>query len=51
MIKVTAVQPGTIAEELGLVAGSELLTVNGRTLEDFLGEHLHHFRRPPAQPR
>lgn len=36
MIKVTAVQPGTIAEELGLVAGSELLTVNGRTLEDFL---------------
>ena len=36
MIKVTTVRPGTIAEELGLVAGSELLTVNGRTLEDFL---------------
>jgi putative radical SAM enzyme (TIGR03279 family) len=36
MIKVTAVQPGTIADELGLVAGTELLTVNGRTLEDFL---------------
>jgi putative radical SAM enzyme (TIGR03279 family) len=36
MIKVTAVQPGTIADELGLVQGSELLTVNGRTLEDFL---------------
>jgi putative radical SAM enzyme (TIGR03279 family) len=36
MIKVTAVQPGTIADELGLVTGSELLTVNGRPLEDFL---------------
>ena len=36
MIKVTAVQPGSIAEELGLRTGTELLTVNGRELEDFL---------------
>ncbi len=36
MIKVTSVQPGSIAEELGLVPGSELVSVNGRELEDFL---------------
>jgi putative radical SAM enzyme (TIGR03279 family) len=36
MIRVTAVQPESIAEELGLVAGTELLSVNGRALEDFL---------------
>jgi putative radical SAM enzyme (TIGR03279 family) len=36
MIKVTAVRPGSIGEELGLVAGSELVSVNGRELEDFL---------------
>jgi putative radical SAM enzyme (TIGR03279 family) len=36
MIRVTAVQPESIAEELGLVAGTELLSVNGRVLEDFL---------------
>jgi putative radical SAM enzyme (TIGR03279 family) len=36
MIRVTAVEPGSIANELGLVAGTELLQVDGRTLEDFL---------------
>ncbi len=36
MIRVTAVQPESIAEELGLMAGTELLSVNGRVLEDFL---------------
>src|ERR1043165_3930240 len=36
MIRVTAVEPESIADELGLVAGSELLQVDGRMLEDFL---------------
>jgi putative radical SAM enzyme (TIGR03279 family) len=36
MIKVTAVQPESIAEELGLRPGSELVSINGRELEDFL---------------
>ena len=36
MIKVTGVDSGSIAEELGLVAGSTLVSVNGRELEDFL---------------
>ena len=36
MIRVTAVQPESIAEELGLRAGTELLSVDGRELEDFL---------------
>jgi putative radical SAM enzyme (TIGR03279 family) len=36
MIKVTAVRPGSIADELGLVAGTELVSINGRELEDFL---------------
>src|SRR5690242_4781939 len=36
MIRVTAVEPGSIAHELGLVAGTELLQVDGRMLEDFL---------------
>jgi len=36
VIKVTAVHPGSIAAELGLQAGTELLSVNGRELEDFL---------------
>ena len=36
MIKVTAVQAGSIGEELGLLPGTELLSVNGRELEDFL---------------
>jgi putative radical SAM enzyme (TIGR03279 family) len=36
VIKVSAVHPGSIAAELGLQAGTELLSVNGRELEDFL---------------
>jgi putative radical SAM enzyme (TIGR03279 family) len=36
MIKVTAVHPGSIADELGLVPGTDLLAVNGRKLEDFI---------------
>ncbi len=36
MIKVTSVQPDSIGEELGLVPGTELYSVNGRELEDFL---------------
>jgi putative radical SAM enzyme (TIGR03279 family) len=36
MIRVTAVEPDSIADELGLVPGTELVSVNGRELEDFL---------------
>jgi putative radical SAM enzyme (TIGR03279 family) len=36
MIKVTATRPGSIADQLGLAAGTELVSVNGRELEDFL---------------
>jgi putative radical SAM enzyme (TIGR03279 family) len=36
MIRVTAVHPNSIAAELGLSQGTELLSVNGRELEDFL---------------
>ena len=36
MVRVKAVQDGTIAEELGIVPGTELLTVNGRDVVDFL---------------
>ncbi len=36
MIRVTAVQPHSIAAELGLREGTELLSVNGRELQDFL---------------
>ncbi len=36
MVRVARVHPGSIAEELGITPGTELLTVNGRALEDFL---------------
>ncbi|HEX7940665.1 MAG TPA: DUF512 domain-containing protein [Gemmatimonadaceae bacterium] len=36
MIRVSRIQPGTIADEIGLVPGTELLSVNGRELADFL---------------
>lgn len=36
MVRVKSVQDASIAEELGIVAGTELLTVNGRELADFL---------------
>ena len=57
MIKVTAVQPESIGEELGLAPGTELLTVNGQQLEDFLDwefltaeEHfLLHVRQPGGE--
>jgi putative radical SAM enzyme (TIGR03279 family) len=36
MVRVKGVQDGSIAEELGIAPGTELLTVNGRELADFL---------------
>jgi putative radical SAM enzyme (TIGR03279 family) len=36
MVRVKGVQDGSIAEELGIEPGTELLTVNGRDLVDFL---------------
>ncbi len=41
MIRVATVSPGSIAEELGLVSGSELVSVNGNDLEDFLDWEYH----------
>jgi putative radical SAM enzyme (TIGR03279 family) len=57
MIRVTGVQPDSIAHELGLGEGTELLSVNGRELEDFLDwefltaeEHLLlHVRQPDGE--
>ncbi|MFM8567036.1 MAG: PDZ domain-containing protein [Gemmatimonadota bacterium] len=36
MIRVLRVQPESIAAELGLTPGTELISVDGRPLEDFL---------------
>src|SRR2546423_76508 len=36
MVKVSRIDPNSIADELGIQPGSELLTVNGRPLADFL---------------
>ena len=36
MVRVSRVQPGSICDEMGMVTGTELLTVNGRDLADFL---------------
>lgn len=57
MIRVTAVHPESIAAELGLREGTELLSVNGRALEDFLDwefltaeeEFLLHVRQPDGE--
>ncbi len=57
MIRVTAVHPDSIAAELGLQEGTELLSVNGRRLEDFLDwefltaeeEFLLHVRQPDGE--
>jgi len=57
MIKVTSVEPESIAEALGLQAGTELLSVNGRELDDFLDwefltadeEILLHVRQPDGE--
>lgn len=57
MIKVTAVHPESLAAELGLHTGSELLNINGRELEDFLDWEFHtaddafllHVRQPDGE--
>ena len=57
MIKVTAVEAGSIADELGLVPEAELVSVNGRELEDFLDweflaadeEFTLHYRLPGGE--
>lgn len=57
MIRVTAVHPDTIAAELGLQTGTELISINGRELEDFLDwefltaeeEFLLHVRQPDGE--
>src|SRR5437763_7451326 len=36
MVRVARVLPDSIAEELGIAAGTELISVNGRDLHDFL---------------
>ncbi len=36
MVRVTRVNPGSIAEQVGIVPGTELIAVNERPLEDFL---------------
>ncbi|MDB4879668.1 MAG: hypothetical protein JWL60_1114 [Gemmatimonadetes bacterium] len=36
MVRVSRVSPGSIFDEMGVVPGTELLTVNGRDLADFL---------------
>jgi putative radical SAM enzyme (TIGR03279 family) len=36
MVKVTGVAPGSIAEKLGLIPGTDLLAVDGHPLHDFL---------------
>src|SRR5688500_15337719 len=57
MIRVTAVHPDSIAAQLGLRERTELLTVNGRELQDFLDweyltadeEFLLHVRQPDGE--
>lgn len=36
MVRVARVAPGSIAEEIGIVPGTELVSVNGRAIQDFL---------------
>lgn len=36
MVRISRIHPGSLAEEIGLQPGTELLTVNGRDLNDFL---------------
>jgi putative radical SAM enzyme (TIGR03279 family) len=36
MVRVSRVRPGSIADQLGMMPGTELLSVNGREVEDFL---------------
>ena len=57
MIRVTAVHPDSIAVELGLKEGTQLLAINGRRLDDFLDwefltaeeEFLLHVRQPDGE--
>jgi putative radical SAM enzyme (TIGR03279 family) len=57
MLKITAVTPESLGSELGLQVGTELLTVNGREVEDFLDweflsadqDLLLHVRHPDGQ--
>jgi putative radical SAM enzyme (TIGR03279 family) len=57
MIRVTAVHPNSIASELELQPGTELVSVNGRELEDFLDwefltaeeEFVLHVRQPGGE--
>ena len=36
MVKVARIAPGSIAEEIGMMPGTQILTVNGRAIQDFL---------------
>lgn len=36
MVRVARVAPGSIAEEIGIVVGTELVSINGRQVQDFL---------------
>lgn len=57
MIRVTAVSPESLGAELGLQPGAELLTINGREIEDFLDweflsadeQFLLHVRQPDGE--
>lgn len=57
MIRVTAVESQSMAEEMGLRPGTELISVNGRELEDFLDwefltadeQFLLHVRQPDGE--
>jgi len=57
MLKVTGVAPDSLGAELGLQVGTELLTVNGRKIEDFLDwefltaddQFILHVRQPGGQ--
>lgn len=57
MIKVTAVEHGSIADQIGIVPGTELLSVDGEELEDFLDwefrtaedQFLLHVRQPDGE--
>jgi putative radical SAM enzyme (TIGR03279 family) len=57
MLKVTAVAPESLGADLGLQPGAELLTINGREIEDFLDweflsadeQFLLHVRQPDGE--